>query len=180
MVALLLADGFEEVEAITPLDVLRRAGIEVVTYSITDELCVCGAHNIMIDADDCIANIEYEKVDAVILPGGLPGTENLENSKDTECLLEHMYNNNKLICAICAAPKILGKYGYLKGKKATCYPDYDHCIEGGKYTGDRVTVDRQLITSKGMGTAMDFALAILEYIKDKGTADKIAVSTMYV
>ena len=178
MVALILADGFEEVEAITPIDVLRRGGVEVVTYSITDDLCVCGAHNIMVDADDLIANIEYEKVDAVILPGGLRGTENMENCKDVQFLLEHMHENNKLMCAICAAPRIFGNMGYLDGRKATCYPEFDYCLNGA-YTGERVTVERQLITSKGMGTAMDFALAILEYLKDSQTAEKIAKASMY-
>ena len=179
MVALLLADGFEEVEAITPVDILRRGGVEVVTYSITNELCVCGSHGIMIDADDCLENIEYEKVDAVILPGGLQGTENLENNKEVEYLLEYMYNNDKLICAICAAPSILGKRGYLKGRKATCYPEFDYCLEGA-YTGDRVETDGNIITSKGMGTAMDFALAILTYLKGKDVADDVTKSTMYV
>ena len=179
MVALLLADGFEEVEAITPVDILRRGGVEVVTYSITNELCVCGSHRIMVDADDCLENIEYEKVDAVILPGGLQGTENLENNKEVEYLLEYMHNNNKLICAICAAPSILGKRGYLKGKKATCYPEFDYCLDG-SYTGSRVETDGNIITSKGMGTAMDFALAILTYLKGKDVADDVAKSTMYV
>lgn len=178
MVALILADGFEEVEAITPIDILRRGGVDVVTYSITDDLCVCGAHNIMVDADDYIANIEYEKVDAVILPGGLKGTENMENCKDVQFLLEYMHQNNKLMCAICAAPRIFGNLDYLDGRKATCYPEFDYCLKGA-YTGDRVTVDRQLITSKGMGTAMDFALAILEYLKDSQTAEKIARASMY-
>lgn len=179
MVVLLLADGFEEVEAITPVDILRRGGVEVVTCSITNELCVCGSHGIMIDADDCLENIEYENVDAVILPGGLRGTENLENDSEVEYLLELMHNNNKLICAICAAPSILGKRGYLKGKKATCYPEFDYCLDGA-YTGARVETDGNIITSKGMGTAMDFALAILTYIKGKDVADDVARSTMYV
>ena len=180
MVALLLADGFEEIEAMTPVDVLRRAGIEVKTFSISEELCVCGAHNILVDADDSILNIEYAKTDAVILPGGLKGTENLENNKDVECLLEYMVANKKLICAICAAPKILGKHGYLDGKRATCYPDFDDRLGKAIYTEERVVVDRNFITSKGVGTAMDFSLAIVEYIKDKAAADKIARNTMYI
>lgn len=179
MVALLLADGFEEIEALTPVDVLRRAGIEITTFSISSELCVCGSHGIMVDADNSILNINYNNVDAVILPGGLRGTENLENSKDVEFLLEHVYKNRKLICAICAAPKILGKYGYLDGRKATCYPDFYEFLGGAKYTEDRVVVDRGIITSRGMGTAMDFSLAIVEYIKDKSVAEQVASDIMY-
>ena len=179
MVALLLADGFEEIEALTPVDILRRGGIEVVTYSINGDLCVCGTHNIMVDADDIIENINYEDVEAVILPGGMPGADNLENSKEVQELLAYASENNLLMCAICAAPKVLGKFGYLEGKEATCFPGFEDTLTGAMFTGERVTVDGNIITSKGMGTAMDFSLAILEYLIDKETADKMAVSTMY-
>ncbi len=179
MVALLLADGFEEVEAITPVDILRRAGIEVVTFAIGKEQSVYGAHNIMVDADDFIDNIDYEEVEAVILPGGLKGTENLEGCRDVKHLLEYMYDSNKLMCAICAAPTIYGKLGYLRGKNATCFPGCEEHLKGAEYTNSKVEVDGRFITSKGMGTAMDFALAIVEYIKDKETADNIASTTQY-
>ncbi len=179
MVALLLADGFEEIEALTPVDVLRRAGIKVVTYSINGDLCVCGTHNIMVDADDVIENINYEDVEAVILPGGMPGADNLENCREVQELLEYAAENPVLMCAICAAPKVLGKFGYLEGKRATCFPGFEENLLGATATADRVTVDGNIITSKGMGTAMDFSLAILEYLKDKDTADKMAASTMY-
>lgn len=179
MVALLLADGFEEIEALTPVDILRRAGFKVVTYSINGDLCVCGAHNIMVDADDVIENINYDDVEAVILPGGMPGADNLENCREVQELLAYADQKGLLMCAICAAPKVFGKFGYLNGKKATCFPGFEENLLGASATGDRVTVDGNIITSKGMGTAMDFALAILEYLKDKDTADKMAVSTMY-
>lgn len=179
MVALLLADGFEEIEALTPVDILRRGGIEVKTYSINGDLCVCGTHNIMVDADDVIENLDYESLDAVILPGGMPGADNLENCPDVQEVLDYAFKNGKLMCAICAAPKVLGKFGYLEGKKATCFPGFEECLLGAEPTGARVEVDGNIITSKGMGTAMDFALAILEYMKGKETADKMAVSTMY-
>ena len=179
MVALLLADGFEEIEALTPLDILRRAGIETVSYSVNSDFCVCGAHDIMVDADDIVENIEYDSVDTVILPGGMPGADNLENNKDVQDLLAYASENGKLMCAICAAPKVLGKFGYLEGKKATCFPGFEECLIGAEATGERVVVDGNVITSKGMGTAMDFALAILEYLKDKETADKMAATTQY-
>lgn len=179
MVALLLADGFEEIEALTPVDILRRAGIKVVTYSINGDLCVCGTHNIMVDADDIIENINYEDVEAVILPGGMPGADNLENSNEVQDILAYASQNGLLMCAICAAPKVLGKFGYLKGKKATCFPGFEENLLDATATTERVIVDGNIITSKGMGTAMDFSLAILEYLKDKDTADKMAVSTMY-
>jgi len=179
VVALLLADGFEEIEALTPVDILRRAGFKVVTYSINGDLCVCGAHNIMVDADDVIENINYDDVEAVILPGGMPGADNLENCREVQELLAYADQKGLLMCAICAAPKVFGKFGYLNGKKATCFPGFEENLLGASATGDRVTVDGNIITSKGMGTAMDFALAILEYLKDKDTADKMAVSTMY-
>ena len=179
MVALLLADGFEEIEALTPVDVLRRAGIDVVTYSINGDLCVCGTHNIMVDADDIVENINYDNIEAVVLPGGMPGADNLENNIDVQELLEYASKNSKLMCAICAAPKVLGKFGYLQGKKATCFPGFEDCLEGAEYTGDRVTADGNVITSKGMGTAMDFSLAILERLKGKKAANMIAVSVIY-
>ena len=179
MVALLLADGFEEIEALTPVDVLRRGGVDVKTFSITEELCVCGAHDILVDADDTILNIDYSCVDAVILPGGLKGTENLESNKDTEYLLEHMFENKKLVCAICAAPRVLGKYGYLDGFKATSYPGFEECMGDVSYSEEGVVKDRNVITSRGMGTAMDFALAILEHIKDRSTAERVAKAIMY-
>lgn len=179
MVALLLADGFEEIEALTPVDILRRAGINVKTYSINGDLCVCGAHNIMVDADDIIENVNYDSVEAVILPGGMPGADNLENCKEVQELLEYASENGKLMCAICAAPKVLGKFGYLKGKKATCFPGFEECLLGAESTEKRVVTDGNVITSKGMGTAMDFALAILVYMKGKEVADKMAATTQY-
>ena len=179
MVALLLADGFEEIEALTPVDILRRAGIVVKTYSINGDLCVCGAHNIMVDADDIIENADYESIEAVILPGGMPGADNLENCREVHELLEYAAENGKLMCAICAAPKVLGKFGYLENKKATCFPGFEEFLLGADATGERVVTDGNVITSKGMGTAMDFALAILEYMKGKEVADKMADSTMY-
>lgn len=179
MVALLLADGFEEIEALTPVDILRRAGIKVVTYSVNGDLCVCGTHNIMVDADDVIENADYENVEAVILPGGMPGADNLENCREVQELLKHAYENGKLMCAICAAPKVLGKFGYLQGKKATCFPGFEECLVGAEVTGERVVADGNVITSKGMGTAMDFSLAILEYMKDEETAKKMAATTQY-
>lgn len=179
MVVLLLADGFEEIEALTPVDILRRAGIEVKTYSVNGDLCVCGAHNIMVDADDIVENVDYDKIDAVILPGGMPGADNLENCGEVQSALKFASENNKLMCAICAAPKVLGKFGYLQGKRATCFPGFEECLAGANATGERVEVDGNVITSKGMGTAMDFSLAILEYLKSKEVADKMAVSTMY-
>lgn len=179
MVALLLADGFEEIEALTPVDILRRAGIKVVTYSINGDLCVCGTHNIMVDADDIIENADYDSIEAVILPGGMPGADNLENCREVQELLKYASQNGKLMCAICAAPKVLGKFGYLEGKKATCFPGFEECLLGAEATGERVVTDGNVITSKGMGTAMDFALAILEYMKDKETADKMAAATQY-
>lgn len=179
MVALLLADGFEEIEALTPIDVLRRAGIVVRSFSINGDYCVCGAHDIMVDADDVIENIDYDDLDAVILPGGMPGADNLENCADVQELLEYASENGILMCAICAAPKVLGKFGYLEGKKATCFPGFEETLVGAQATGERVVTDGNVITSKGMGTAMDFSLAILESMKGKEVADKMAVSTMY-
>ena len=179
MVALLLADGFEEIEALTPVDILRRADIEVKIYSTNGTLFVRGTHGILVNADDVIENISFEVAEAVILPGGMPGADNLENNVEVQKFLQYAYENEMLMCAICAAPKVFGRFGYLKGKKATCFPGFEETLSGAKFTGSRVEIDGNVITSKGMGTAMDFSLAILEYIKGKDVADKMAVSTMY-
>ena len=124
MVYMFLADGFEEVEAMAPLDLLRRGGIEVKTVGVTGEY-VTGSHNITIKADILPEAVEYEKLDCVILPGGLPGTTNLEKDDRVQAAIDFANEKKKLICAICAAPSILGNKGLLKGEKATCYPGFE-------------------------------------------------------
>jgi len=174
----LLADGFEDVEAVTPIDYLRRAGIEVTAASISESLTVTSKWGgIKMTANTTLTELVKHggSWDAVILPGGMPGSSNLAASKETGSLLKDMAAAGKLICAICAAPAlVLAPLGLLSGKKFTCYPGMEEKVTNGKWSDDRVAVDGNIITSRGAGTAGEFAVAIIEELLDKTAAKKIA------
>lgn len=176
MVYLFLANGFEEIEALTPLDMLRRAGIETVSVSINGGREVTGAHGITVVADKTIKNTQPTDIDAVILPGGLPGADNLRNDTAVNMFIDEAIKQNKLVCAICAAPRIPGEKGLLKGKKAICYPGFEKYLEGATITDVGCVVDGNIITSKGMGKATEFALEIITALKDRESANKIKES----
>ena len=159
MIYMFLADGFEEVEALAPLDILRRANADILTVGVTGEY-VKGAHNITVKADMTLDDVECEKIDAVILPGGLGGTNNMDNCAEVKKLVQYAADNRKLVCAICAAPSILGKMGLLEGKEATCYPGFEDTFKGGKYLKQSVVKCENFITSDGMGSAYKFGFEI--------------------
>lgn len=174
--------GFEEVEALTVVDLLRRAGIDTKMISINENMEVTGSHNITVKMDmkfEDIEQFEIEKVDMLVLPGGLPGTTNLNKHKGLLELIEIFNNNNKYIGAICAAPTILGGLGLLKNKKATCYPSFQNDIEAMEYLNEQVVVSENIITSAGMGTSIPFGLKIIEILLDEGTASKMASTIVY-
>lgn len=173
MVYLFLADGFEEIEALTPLDMLRRAGIETLAVSINPTREVRGAHGITVIADTVADGLTPSDVEAVILPGGLPGADNLRVNHKVNEFIDLADKEGKLICAICAAPRILGEKGLVKGKLAVCYPGFEGYLEGAEISSLGCVTDGNIITAKGMGKANDFALAIIEKIKNKEAADKI-------
>ena len=173
MVYLFLADGFEEIEALTPIDMLRRAGIEVTSVSINKTPLVTGAHGINVIADKVIDYVSAVDIDAVILPGGLPGADNLRANSKVGEFIDKAADEGKYVCAICAAPRILGEKGLLKGKKAICYPGFEQYLDGAEIVDTGCVVDGNIITSKGMGKAADFSLAIIEVLKDKETAERI-------
>lgn len=162
-----LAKGFEEVEAIAAIDVIRRAEIEIYTVGIGSKI-VSGSHNIPIfcDLDESEAKID-ENVDGILLPGGMPGTLNLESNETVNKFIDYCVENNKLICAICAAPSILGHKGILEGKKAICFPGFESELKGAELSSEFVAVDGNIITAKGMGSAVDFGLNIVNYFKGK-------------
>ncbi len=169
-----LAQGCEEIEAITIVDVLRRADLDVVTAGLTKD-CVKGAHGVCICPDMGLDQALEGNFDMVVLPGGLPGTDNLEADPRITGILKDMAGAGKFIGAICAAPRVLANAGLLDGKRATGYPG---CIDGGKYpaltcTGAAVERDGKVITSRGPGTAMDFALAIVETLLGKEQRDTV-------
>ena len=172
MIYIFLANGFEEVEALAPLDILRRASLDVKTVGVTGEY-VTGAHNITVKADILPDEINTDDIDALILPGGLGGTENMDKDTRVKELILYANKNNKLICAICAAPSILGKMGLLEGKEATCYPGFENTFKGGKYLKESVVKCDNFITSDGMGSALRFAFAIVSQLASCDTAEKI-------
>ena len=178
MIYMFLAEGFEEVEALAPLDLIRRAGLEIKTVGVGTRTVV-GSHGIPVVAD--ITDAEFSDVapDMVILPGGMPGTKNLDASETVHKAIADAIKNGAYVCAICAAPMILGKLGLLVGKKATCYPGFEEYLAGAIVTGQKVAVDGKIITAKGMGAGIEFGLAIVAALKDESTAKDLAVATMF-
>lgn len=175
---ILLADGFEEVEALTTADVLKRAGIETVLTSVYGEEAVRGAHDIYVDTDDYFEDPDeyddgFSDADAVILPGGMPGTTNLKESAAVKGMLEAYLTAGKVVCAICAAPTVLGGYGMLDGKKATCFPGCESGLGGADFVGGPAVTDGNIITGKSMGCAVDFALAIVTKLHGADAAKKL-------
>lgn len=172
-----LAEGFEEVEALTQVDLLRRAGLEVHTVSITDTRKVVGAHGIAVEADLTFKQTDFGEADFLILPGGLPGSTNLAAFAPLNDLLRVHAMNHGNIAAICAAPAaVLSPLGLLRGRKATCYPGFDDVlIDGGaEYHTDRVVVDGNFITSNGPSSAFYFGLAIIAHTAGKEKAEEVA------
>ncbi|MDR2481292.1 MAG: DJ-1/PfpI family protein [Spirochaetaceae bacterium] len=178
-ICVFLAEGFEEVEAITPIDYLRRAEIEVITVSITNSNTVTGSHKIPIITDTLISQIDPGAVDCIILPGGMPGSVNLAASIELDTIIKKFDNEKKLICAICAAPVIvLGPKGILDGRTYTCYPGMEgkiSCGEGcAQWSCEKTIADGHIITSRGAGTAGLFSKKIIEKLISKEVAEKIA------
>ncbi len=178
MVYLFLADGFEEIEALCCTDILRRAGIEVNMVGV-EKTGVRGAHGITVLCDVTITEADIKKTEAVILPGGLGGTDIMKKNADVKKFINYAYKNGKKVCAICAAPSILGEMGLLNGKKATCYPGFEKSFAGGTYTEAAVQTDGNVITSKAMGTAYDFAFEIVKAIKGEETAQRVKNEIYY-
>lgn len=173
MVYVMLADGFEEIEALTVVDVLRRADIETKTVSIGIDRTVTGAHNIPVIADVLICEADLKTADMIVLPGGMPGSVNLYKNTILEKAIDSIVSRKKWVAAICAAPFILGKRGYLDGKEATCYPGFEKDLAGAVIKDEKVVISGNFITSKGPGTALDFALAIVSVLRDKSTANNL-------
>ena len=164
MLYMFLAGGFEETEAIATLDIIKRAGIDIQTVGI-DKKEVTGSHNITVKCDILKEEVSKENLDGVILPGGMPGTLNLQKDLFVEEMVLYANENKKLVAAICAAPMILGELGVLEDKMATCYPGFETHFCGGRYTGELVQVCENVITGKGAGAALFFGAEIIEYFK---------------
>ncbi len=171
MVYVFLAEGFEEVEALTPVDVLRRCKAEVKTVGIGSKT-VTGSHGITVTADLTEDELTFDGLEGVILPGGMPGTLNLEKSLTVQKYIDHAAEKDLYICAICAAPSILGHKGLLNGKKATCFPGFEKDLIGAKVSSDLAVADGRIITGKGVGAAMEFALLIAEKMCGRDISEK--------
>lgn len=174
-----LAAGYEEVEMLTVVDMLRRAGIDIDMVSITKDLEVTGSHNITIKADVLFEDADLDQAQALILPGGIPGTPNLKAYAPLCEALKTFAKEGKLVAAVCAAPTVLSELGILKDKKATSYPSFEGKLDCVEYLKQPYVVDGNVITSRGMGTCIEFAGAIIAALKDDETAKQVKDAIVY-
>ena len=179
MVYVLLTNGFEEVEALTPVDLLRRAGVEVATVSVTGEKIVTSSHQVPIAADLLFEDIQNETADILVLPGGLPGSYNLRDHAGLAELLKSQYEAGRYVAAICAAPLVLGGLGFLKGRKAGIYPGMEAELIGAEVSYDLVSVDENVVTARGLGAAIPFGLELVSLLCGKEKADQIGKAIVY-
>ena len=177
MIAILLADGFEEIEALTPLDILRRAGLDVKTVTVGSKIAV-GSHKIPVVCDLFAKEVNPDEVSLLILPGGMPGTVNLDASALTDALISAVTENGGRIAAICAAPMVLGRRGLLEGKEAVCYPGFENELKGATISESSVVTDGKITTAKGMGVALEFSLELVRLIVGEEKANDISSSLM--
>ena len=177
--AIFLADGFEEVEALTVVDLLRRAGIGIDMVSIMEGRTVIGSHQIAVEADKLFGELDFDVVDMIILPGGIPGTPNLEACEPLKAKIREVADKGKRLAAICAAPTVYGKMGLLEGKRACCYPGRESDLLGADVQTTEVTKDGNFITSRGMGTAIPFGLAIIEEFLGVQTAEDMGKKIVF-
>jgi 4-methyl-5(b-hydroxyethyl)-thiazole monophosphate biosynthesis len=169
----LLADGFEETEAVAVIDVLRRAEIKVEVLGVEGKR-VTGSHQLVLEADALLSDRKSEKFDLVVLPGGMPGAATLRDHWGVQKLLQAQHASGGLVAAICAAPIALAKAGVLDGKRATCFPGFEDQLGNARHETSAVVKDGNVITSRGVGTALVFALALVEALRDKPTAALLA------
>lgn len=173
-IAVQLAPGFEEIEAITIIDVLRRAGLEVITVSMTGSRQVEGSHQIPVISDRLFAEVDYSEVDVIVLPGGMPGAKNLDEHEGLRKQLIQFRDEGKMLGAICAAPLVLGHLHLLEGEKAVCYPGYEKELFGAEILHEPAVRSGNIITGRGAGVAMKFALKLVEELVSKEKADELA------
>ncbi|MCM1227378.1 MAG: DJ-1/PfpI family protein [Clostridium sp.] len=179
MIYVFLANGFEEVEALTPVDMLRRCELEVMTVGVGGKN-IKGSHGITVAADIDTSEIKLDNdLDMIVLPGGMPGTLNLEKSADVQGAIDFCVGSNKYVAAICAAPSILGHKGLLEGKKATCYTGFEGELFGAEISGDPVCTDGNIVTSRGAGTAMEFSFELVKNLVSEERAEILKNSVIY-
>lgn len=178
-VCVFLADGFEEIEGLTVVDLLRRAGISVDMVGIQGSREITGSHGIRVQADTVLEELDTEDTRLLVLPGGMPGTRNLGACASLAELLKKWNGQGRRIAAICAAPSVLGELGILEGRRAVCYPGFEDKLRGAQVSQERVVTDGAVTTSRGMGTAISFGLELISLLRDKETGEKIRESILY-
>ena len=178
-IGIFMADGCEEIEGLTVVDVVRRAKQEIVMISVTGKREVTSSHQVTFLADALASGVDYSELDGIVLPGGMPGTTNLGADETVNRVIREFTAAGKLVCAICAAPSVLGAAGILEGKRATCHPGFEDKLIGATFLAEEVVIDGNIITSRGMGTAVPFALEIVRYLCDDNTVEEIRTALVY-
>jgi 4-methyl-5(b-hydroxyethyl)-thiazole monophosphate biosynthesis len=172
MVYVFLADGFEIIEALAPVDMMTRAGIEVKTVGVTGDM-VASSCGVQVKSDMNIDDFDFYDVEAIVLPGGMPGTLNLENCDKVQSAINNAVNIDVPVCAICAAPSILGHKGLLSGREATCFPGFEESLEGATLSNEYVITDGNFITARGAGVCIDFGLEIVKKLRGTDAAETV-------
>ena len=178
-IAVFFAEGYEEIEALTVVDICRRCKLEVETVSVTGDRVVMGSHDIPVTMDRTLEEADFSSYDMLVLPGGLKGTRGLEACEPLMTQIKAFYEAGKYIGAICAAPSIFGHMGILRGRNACSYPDFESHLEGAVVTGGPVEISDNVVTSRGMGTSIDFALAVAGIFVGEGAAEEMAAKIVY-
>lgn len=178
-IAVFFAEGYEEIEALTVVDMCRRAGIDTEMVSVTDSLTVTGAHSISVVMDKLLKDVDFEALDMIVLPGGMPGTTNLEKTPVLMEQVKAFAAVGKYVAAICAAPSVFGHLGILKGKTACCFPGFEEELTGANVTYNSCERDGNVITARGMGCAIDFSVEIINALLDGAKGDEIASKIVY-
>lgn len=178
-IGIFFAEGYEEIEALTVVDMCRRAGINIQMVSVTGERMVTGSHKIAVEMDMLFEEVDFDGLDMIVLPGGMPGTLNLEAHAGLMARVDDFNREGRGLAAICAAPSILGHKGLLKGRKACSYPGFEKDLEGAEVVFDSVAVSDHVITSRGMGCAIDFSLAIISKLCGEEEAERLAKAIIY-
>lgn len=179
MIYVFLATGFEDIEAIAPVDIIRRAGLEVQTVSITGERVVMSAHGVGIMADLLLSEVDFSKAKMLVLPGGLPGATNLDACKPLTDAIKQHHEAGGAIAAICAAPLVFGHLGLFEGRRATCYPGFESELRGADYTAAIVEQDGNIITGKGPGAAFEFGYTIVDFFLGEGASQPLRQGMIY-
>lgn len=177
--AIFFGTGYEEIEALTVVDILRRAGEEIEMVSITQERTVTGSHGVEVKMDRVLSEVNFDEVDVIVLPGGMPGTSNLEACASLMEQVDAFVKADKIVAAVCAAPSILGHRGHLKGRKACAFPGMESHLEGAQVCQEPAVRDGNIITGRGMGAAIPFALAILGALQSEDVAEQMAKTIVF-